>query len=101
MFYIIKLLITFNTHIIEVMVLGYFIRFCFSQFAFLLIMMVTERRKEEMFLYRYMPLMSPYTGYFLRIARTTAHIQELFFMRSYKDAWNPTKTSRYAQLERI
>ena len=100
-FYIIKLLITFNTHIIEVMVLGYFIRFCFSQFAFLLIMMVTERRKEEMFLYRYMPLMSPYTGYFLRIARTTAHIQELFFMRSYKDAWNPTKTSRYAQLERI
>ena len=100
-FYIIKLLITFNTHIIEVMVLGYFIRFCFSQFAFLLIMMVTERRKEEMFLYRYMPLMSPYTGYFLRIARTTAHIQELFFMRSYKDTWNPTKTSRYAQLERI
>ena len=100
-FYIIKLLVTFNTHIIEVMVLGYFIRFCFSQFAFLLIMMVTERRKEELFLYRYMPLMSPYTGYFLRIARTTAHIQELFFMRSYKDAWNPTKTSRYAQLERI
>ena len=100
-FYIIRLMITFNTHIIEVLVLGYFIRLCFSQFAFLLIMMVTERRKEEAFLYRYMPLMSPYTGYFLRIARTVAHIQELFFRRSYKDAWNPTKTSRYAQLENM
>lgn len=100
-FYIIQLLLTFNTHIIEVLVLGYFIRLCFSQFAFLLIMIVSERRKEEAHLYRFMPLMSPYTGYFLRIARTTAHIQEIFFRRSYKDAWNPKKISRYAQLERI
>ncbi len=100
-FYIIQLMITFNAHIIEVLVLGYFIRLCFSQFAFLLIMLVSERRKEEAHLYRFMPLMSPYTGYFLRIARTTAHIQELFFMRSYKDAWNPKKISRYAQLEKM
>lgn len=45
--------------------------------------------------------MLPYTGYFLRIARLSAHLQELFFRRSYKDAWNPEKTSRYAQLEGI
>ncbi len=100
-FYIIQLMITFNVHIIEVLVLGYFIRLCFAQFAFLLIMIVSERRKEEAHLYRFMPLMSPYTGYFLRIARTTAHIQEIFFRRSYKDSWNPKKISRYAQLERI
>ena len=100
-FYVIKLVITFNTHIIEVVVLSYFIRLCFSQLAFLLVMLVTERKKEESFLYRFTPLMSPYTGYFLRIARTTAQIQELFFMKSYKDAWNPKKTSRYAQLERM
>lgn len=100
-FYIIRLAVTFNTHIIEVLALGYFIRLCFAQLSFLLVMMVTERKKEEMFLYRFTPLMSPYTGYFLRIARSTAHIQELFFMKSYQDNWNPKKTSRYAQLERM
>lgn len=99
LWYIVKLAITFNNHIVEILALGYFIRVCFSQFAFLLVMMVTERRKEEMFLYRFLPLMSPYTGYFLRIARLSAHLQELFFHRSYADAWNPEKTSRYAQLE--
>ena len=45
--------------------------------------------------------MSPYTGYFLRIARLSAHLQEIFFRTSYKDTWNPEKTSRYAQLEGI
>lgn len=99
LWYIVKLAITFNSHIVEILALGYFIRVCFSQFAFLLVMMVTERRKEEMFLYRFLPLMSPYTGYFLRIARLSAHLQELFFHCSYADAWNPEKTSRYAQLE--
>jgi hypothetical protein len=101
LWYIIKLAITFNTHIIEVLALGYFIRVCFSQLAFILVLMVSERKKDVWFLYRYLPLMSPYTGYFLRIARLSAHLQEIFFRRSYKDAWNPEKTSRYAQLEGI
>ena len=96
-----NLAITFNTHIVEVLALGYFIRVCFSQFAFLLVLLVTERKKTALFLYRFTPLMSPYTGYFLRIARLSAHLQELFFRTSYKDAWNPKKTSRYAQLEGI
>ena len=62
---------------------------------------VTERKKTAWFLYRFTPLMSPYTGYFLRIARLSAHLQEIFFRTSYKDTWNPEKTSRYAQLEGI
>lgn len=76
LWYIIKLAITYNTHIIEVLALGYFIRVCFSQLAFLLVLMVSERKKDVWFLYRYLPLMSPYTGYFLRIARLSAHLQE-------------------------
>lgn len=99
LFYIIQLALTFNTHIIEVVVLGYVIRVFFAQFAFLLVLIVSERRKQDLFLYRFLPLMSPYTGYFLRLARLSAHLQELFFRRSYQDAWNPEKTSRYAQLE--
>ncbi len=100
-FYIINLLMTFHSHFFEVMLLGYIIRVFFSQFAFLLVLIVSERWREDLFLYRFTPLMSPYTGYFLRLARTAAQLQELFFMRSYKDAWNPKKTSRYAQLERM
>ena len=58
LWYIIKLAITYNTHIIEVLALGYFIRVCFSQLAFLLVLMVSERKKDVWFLYRYLPLMS-------------------------------------------
>ncbi len=101
MFYVIKLMVTYNKHIVEILILGYVIRVFFSQFAFLLILLVSERRKKDLFLYRFTPLMSPYTGYFLRIARATAQLQELFFHRSYKDDWNPKKTSRHAQLEGI
>ena len=99
--YMIQLAITFNTHIVDVLLLGYFIRVCLSQLAFILVLLVTERKKTAWFLYRFMPLMSPYTGYFLRFARLSAHLQELFFRTSYKDEWNPKKTSRYAQLEGI
>jgi len=101
LWYMIQLAITFNNHIVDVLFLGYFIRVCLSQLAFLLVFFVTERKKTALFLYRFTPLMSPYTGYFLRIARLSAHLQELFFRRSYKDSWNPEKTSRYAQLEGI
>ena len=42
-----------------------------------------------------------YTGYFLRLARLMAHTQELFNFSSYKDPWNPRKTSEVAQSEGI
>ena len=51
LWYIIKLAITFNTHIIEVLALGYFIRVCFSQLAFILVLMVSERKRDVWFLY--------------------------------------------------
>lgn len=41
----------------------------------------------------YVPLMVFYHGYYLRIVRTIAYIQEFFFKKSYKDPWNPVKTS--------
>lgn len=49
----------------------------------------------------YLPLMVFYFGYFLRILRTTAYIQEIFFKASYKDNWNPAKSSRQAKLMKI
>lgn len=99
LFYIINLMFTFNAHIIEVVLLGFFIRYCFSVLAFLVIMMVTERKRDECYLFAYLPLVSLYNGYFMRFARLIAHIKELFFFSSYKDPWNPRKTSVCAQLE--
>lgn len=98
-FYIINLVFTQNNHFFEVVVLGFFIRYCFSLLAFAVVMIVTERRREEVYLFAYLPFVSLYNGYFLRLARLMAHIEEIFFFTSYKDPWNPRKTSAWAQLE--
>lgn len=45
----------------------------------------------------YIPAMVFYFGYYLRVVRTIAYIQEFFFKRSYKDPWNPQKTSSHAK----
>ena len=87
-------------HIRKRKFLGFFIRYCFSLIAFAIVMIVTERRKEELYLFAYLPLVSLYNGYFLRFARLWAHTSELFFFTSYRDPWNPRKTSVCAQLER-
>lgn len=100
-FYIINLVFTHNTHFFEIVFLGFFLRFCFSLIAFGVIMMMTERRRDEMFLFRYLPLCSLYNGYYLRFARLISHTAEFFFFSSYRDSWNPRKTSRMAQIERI
>lgn len=101
LFYIINLVLTRNDHFFEVVLLGFFIRYCFSLLAFAIIMIVTERKRDEFYLFGYLPLTSLYNGYFLRLARLIAHTEELFFFTSYKDPWNPRKTSVCAQLERI
>ena len=98
--YIINLVLTQNNHFFEVVFLGFFIRYCFSLIAFGIVMIVTERRREELYLFAYLPLVSLYNGYYLRLARLWAHTSELFFFTSYRDPWNPRKSSVWAQLER-
>lgn len=100
-FYIVKLVLVNNHHFFEVMLLGWFIRFCFSILAFGVVMMHSERRREELYLGKYLPLVTFYTGYYLRLARLAAHVMEFFFFSSYRDKWNPRKTSLYAQIERL
>jgi len=57
----------------------------------------SERRKEELYLWPYLPLMSIYTGTYLRLVRSVAYIQEFFFRKSYDDPWNPVKSSDQAR----
>lgn len=56
-----------------------------------------NRNEAIMHLLPYTPLMVFYFGYFLRIVRTKAYLQELFFKASYKDNWNPSKSSNAAK----
>ncbi len=58
----------------------------------------SERRSEEWKFFLYVPLMVPYVAYFLRFCNTLAYIKEIFFKASYRDPWNPQKSS-YQALE--
>lgn len=58
----------------------------------------SERKKEELKLWPYIPLITIYNGFFLRTARTRAYIQEVFFKKSYEDPWNPLKSSHQAKI---
>lgn len=53
--------------------------------------------KPATYFLKYIPCMPLYFGYFLRFVRTRAYLQEIFFKSSYKDKWNPEKTSRFAR----
>lgn len=45
----------------------------------------------------YLPLMVFYFGLYLRLVRSVAYVKEIFFRSSYKDPWNPEKTSKMAR----
>lgn len=97
--YIFGLCFTFTDRLLEVLIIGWLIRFFFSIVAFLCILAVTERPREEFRNIMFLPLSTFYTGYFLRITRLIGHTSELFFFSSYKDKWNPEKASIVARLE--
>lgn len=63
----------------------------------MLIASMSERHRSEYKLWWFVPLMPLYTGVFLRIVRTISYIQEFFFRKSYKDTWNPAKSSKVAE----
>ena len=60
------------------------------------ILAFSERSKEERKLLPYVPLMVFYVAFFLRFCRTLAYIREFLFKSSYKDPWNPQKSSYQA-----
>lgn len=100
-FYIIMLVFMNVDRLWEIIVIGYLIRMAFAIVAFGVILIISERPREEAKLFPYVFITTFYTGYFLRITRLIAHTEELFFYTSYKDKWNPGKTSAIARAEGI
>ncbi|MBK7669111.1 MAG: glycosyltransferase [Sphingobacteriaceae bacterium] len=65
---------------------------------FLIFSLFRVRKNEQVsYFLIYLPCMVFYFGLYLRIVRTIAYVDELFFKRSYEDNWNPSKSSAHAK----
>ena len=87
--------------ILMIIVLGMLVMTPFRIISFLNCLGFSERAKSEMYLFKLIPLQYFYSGVFLRINRIIAGILELFFFSSYKDPWNPTKSSFQARVNKL
>ncbi len=57
----------------------------------------TRKNETVVYFLPYLPCMVIYFGFYLRLVRTVAYIDEFFFKRSYDDPWNPQKSSKHAK----
>jgi biofilm PGA synthesis N-glycosyltransferase PgaC len=74
-----------------------------NNFLKFLIFSLFRKRKNASVIYflPYLPCMVFYFGFYLRIVRSIAYVQEFFFKQSYNDSWNPSKSSKHAKKLRI
>lgn len=70
-----------------------------NNFLKFIVFSLFRKRKNASIIYfiPYLPCMVIYFGFYLRVVRSVAYIQEFFFKKSYKDSWNPAKSSRQAK----
>lgn len=93
-FYIIDIVMNFPGILGMILVMNFFLYTCSNAFKLLMFNFFRERKNSPIYIYfPFIPLMVIYHGYYLRIVRSIAYIKEIFFKSSYKDAWNPEKTS--------
>jgi cellulose synthase/poly-beta-1,6-N-acetylglucosamine synthase-like glycosyltransferase len=96
-YYIIRLIIN-NPDIIVYMFMMKMILYGVSNLVqIVLACIVSERGKEELRYLLYVPFISLYDGYYLRVIRTIGYLREWFVSSSYDDDWNPRKTSLLAK----
>jgi biofilm PGA synthesis N-glycosyltransferase PgaC len=96
------MVLNFTSRLIFIVPMNFILYTVNNYFKFIVFSLFRERKnvRAEYFML-YMPLMALYFGYFLRIVRTYAYLQELIFRRSYQDNWNPEKSSRQAKSLRL
>lgn len=95
--YIIDICINYSGSLQFVIPMNITLYFVMNYVQMCSIYLFSERRKEELYLWKYVSLMTFYTGMYLRIVRTVAYYKEFFFKRSFEDPWNPYKSSRLAK----
>ena len=100
--YILDIFLSVASLALFIIPINLFIYTLYNYLKFSLFSLFRERKNEPIVYYLpYLPLMVFYFGYFLRIVRTFAYLQEFFFKKSYEDQWNPAKSSRHAKAMRI
>lgn len=70
-----------------------------NNFLKFIVFSIFRKRRNASIVYfiPYLPLMVFYFGFYLRLVRSIAYIQEIFFKKSYEDSWNPSKSSKHAK----
>lgn len=100
--YIVDIMICFPHAYLYIFIFQYVLYVLLHYVKYLAFYAFRKRKNESLLLnLAIMPLVIIYQSYFLRIIRMTAHLKELFFKSSYKDNWNPPKTSRQARILKI
>jgi cellulose synthase/poly-beta-1,6-N-acetylglucosamine synthase-like glycosyltransferase len=101
--YIIQILLFHEDVLLFVVAINFFLYTMSNAIEFLMACLLYGKtlRKAEALRAVYVPLMPLYTGWYLRVVRTYAHVMELFFHASYRDAWNPWKVSRVARKSKM
>lgn len=100
-YYVITVAVNNPNHILMIIALGLIVMIPFRLIGFLVCLCVSERKKTELPLMRLVSLQYFYSGVFLRVNRVIAGIMELFFFSSYRDPWNPKKSSFQARANRL
>lgn len=81
-----------------IIALNYLLYTCTNYYKLMVFSLFRERKVANVsYFFIYVPLQVIYTGYFLRAVRTYAYFKELVFKESYKDPWNPQKSSHQAE----
>jgi biofilm PGA synthesis N-glycosyltransferase PgaC len=100
--YIIDMMVNYPSEIEYIVVMNFILYTANNYFKFLFFSPFRQRKQASMsYFLIYLPLMVFYFGYFLRIVRSIAYLQELLFKASYDDPWNPPKSSRHAKAMRL
>lgn len=96
MFYMLRIIIEYPEFLIFWLPVKYLLYLLLYFMQFLTCLMIVKNKKKFISKIIYVPLYPFYMGYFMRIVRTIAYFDEIFFYDSYKDPWNPKKTSMKA-----
>ena len=94
--YMVDIIMNFTSTLGYVIIAGFGLYTVSKALEFVVVLLISDTRKDKLKYLLYLPAMVLYTGYFIRFVRTWAYIKEYFFRSSYKDPWNPYKTSSEA-----
>lgn len=96
-FYTLKILIVAPGFLLVWFPFKYTLYLGIAIFQYICSFFVINDRSKMLKMCIYIPLVPLYMGYYMRLVRTVAYIGEMFFYESYKDVWNPAKTSKKAK----